>query len=350
MRPLPAPQGDTVPAVVRARLRLTKGGAGKSLATKAPQPATLVFTLGTIEQVRPPEKRTDSAWLKIAGQIVLVGDDQVPRFTIGSNPVTLDDPSLSAAPDPSKPQRPSRSFFFEFDDASFVAAGPLKVPLPEIANEVRHIEIQVELQIAGATESSKAMNDVLDKPVLKQLIHVSPRLCLDTPMADAAEHNLAFLLGVTGDRIDVESLHLGDDALVEGEQFFQTDGQVYFRPIAKPVAPLPGVLITTDGREFEFELGVAKTLRERMNSLALQLSNMNGFAEGAANQARQNGVEEDEASRVRDVLLVEALDRKGRLLDSIEGTLNDNHEFAAFYARAATLPAVRDDAGSDELA
>jgi hypothetical protein len=219
----------------------------------------------------------------------------------------------------------------------------VQVPLPDVAPEVRHIEIQVELQIGGATESSKAINDVLDRPVVRQLLHVSPKLCLDTPVSDPAEHNLAFLAAVTGDTIEAATLLVGNDQLVEGQDFFQHAGQIYFRPVAKPVEPLKGLLVTTDGRSFDFELKVAQTLRDRMNSLADQLKNVDGFADAAQKRAEQNGVAADEAERVRDTVMLEALDRKMRLLDSIEGTLNGDKDFSAFYARSASLPTVRDE-------
>ncbi|MEO7033650.1 MAG: hypothetical protein ABI548_07195 [Polyangiaceae bacterium] len=345
MNPLPAPQGGTVPAIVRGQLRLTNRGSGKSLATKAAQPASLVFTIGLIQQVRPPEKRTDNPWVTIAGTLALVGDDQLPQFTIGGAAVTLNDPSLIPLPAPppqNASQKPPQSFLFEFDEASFIASRPLQVPLPDIAPEVRHIEIQVELQIGGTTESSNAINDVLDKPVVRQLLHVSPRLCLDTPVSDPTEHNLAFLAAVTGDTIEAATLHVGSDQLVEGQDFFQHAGQIYFRPVAKPVEPLKGLLVTTDGRSFDFELKVAQTLRDRMNSLAGQLANMGGFAEAATQRALANGTDADGAALLGDSIASEALQSKMRLLDSIEGTLSENRDFALFYARSASLPPVYD--------
>jgi hypothetical protein len=64
------------------------------------------------------------------------------------------------------------------------------------------------------------------------------------------------------------------------------------------------------------------------------------MADAAALQASARGSSADDAELVRDRLLSELFARKARLLDSIESTLTSQQDFAAFFSRAASLPAV----------
>jgi hypothetical protein len=295
--------------------------------------------LTLLSKLRDAPERSEQAWVTLAGQLRLLEADSGPRFEVSEDPLTLDDPELESE-DATEPQRPRRFFFFDFDETSFPGAVSVKVPLPELPPEVRHLEVAVELKVGGATESAAEVNDVLDKPLNRQLLDVSPVLCLDTPVDEPSEHNLVFLAAIPDDPFEVESLRLGADELVDGETFFQTQGQVFFRSPSKPVAPVKGVLQTTDGRIFDFELGVAQNLRERMNSLAEQLEHTTAMADAAALQASARGSSADDAELVRDRLLSELFARKARLLDSIESTLTSQQDFAAFFSRAASLPAV----------
>jgi hypothetical protein len=158
------------------------------------------------------------------------------------------------------------------------------------------------------------------------------------------------LATIPHDLFEVEKLRLGADELVDGETFFQVPGSVFFRPPRKPTAPLKGFLQTTDGRVFDFELGVAQNLRERLTSLAKQLEHATAMADAAAAEAAAQGSSADDTELVRDRLLSELFSRKVRLLDSIEGTLQSDHDFAAFYSRAATLPTVLDSGEEPETA
>lgn len=335
--------------VVRGTLRLSAEGPRKTLVTTDPQPATLIFRLALLKKLRPPEQRTEQAWLQLTGTLKLQQPDSEPLFVVDQDPMTFDDPTLEDGETDGE-GRPRRFVFFDFDRASFEGT-PLKVPLPELEDDVRHLEVVVALQVAGATESPAACNDVLDKPVAVQVLDVSPVLALDTPVDDETEHNLVFRAMIPGDPFEVEKLRLGGDELVDGETFFQAPGRVFFRPPAKPTAPLKGILQTTDGRVFDFELGVAQTLRERMNSLSAQLEHATAMADAAAAEAAAQGSSADDANLVRDRLLSELFSRKVRLLDSIERTLKSDHDFSAFYRRAAALPTVLDgQENPDELA
>jgi len=347
--PIAAPQGEKRPSVVRGLLRLTAEGPRKTRVTKDFQPATLTFTLGLITQLRETLQRSEQPWVTLTGELKLQTADAQPVFKLASNPVTLDDDKLSHA-EQTEGGEPRQFLFVDFDATVFGKREPLKLPLPELKPDVRHLEVQVELKIAGETESNIKSNDVLDKPLARQLLEVTPTLCLDTPVDDPSEHNLAFLARIENDPFEVESLLLNGEALTKGENLFQANGEVYFRPAAKPEGKLRGRLLTTDGRLFEFELTVAQNLRERFVSLAAQIQHGSAMAAAAAAIAANNGADAQQSEALRARLLSDVLERKARLLDSIESTLGSEDEFAAFFGRAATLPPVFEDEPEDESA
>jgi hypothetical protein len=328
------PEGDERPTVVRGLLRLSAEGPRKTLATEAPQAATLTFKLGLITQLRETLERTEQAWVTLNGKLELLTADAEPRFELDDPALSLDDSTLD---DESELRQ---FFFFDFDPTSFGKVASLKVPLPALEPEVRHLEVSVELKIAGAVESAADANDVLDRPICRQVLDVTPSECLDTPVGDPSEHNLAFLASIHDDPFEVEELRLNGEALTEGEQFFQSGGRVFFRPAAKPSGPLQGRLLTTDGRLFDFELKPAETLRQRMNSLDKQIRNGVAMAAAAASEVLAEGDGSDAAQALEERLLSDVQERKIRLLDSIESTLSTQQEFAAFYGRVPTLSPV----------
>lgn len=344
--PSPTPDGERTPSVVRARLRLSAEGPRKTLVTRAPQPATLTFLLTLIEKVREGGERTERPWFTLAGQLRLRKADSSPVLVLSEEPVAFDAPDVASGATESG--RPRQFLFLDFDEDSFAGAASLKVPLPDWDGEVRHIEARVELRVAEATESAADFNDVLDKPLGRQSLDVNPVLVLDTPVEDPAEHNLAFQATIPNDAFEVARLTIGGEELVEGESFFQGRGHAYFRPASKLPGLTKGTLETTDGRFFEFTLRPAETLNQRMNSLSAQLDNATRMADVAAERVLARGGDAGGASAVRDRLLSEAFARKVALLDSIEGTLGSDHEFAAFHARAAGLPSVLDGIDDEE--
>lgn len=336
------PEGGERPTIVRGLLRLSAEGPRKTLATKKPQAATLVFKLALISQLREEDVRTEQAWVTLRGKLKLLSADADPHFELDEAALTLDDPTL----DDETELR--QFFFFDFDPTSFGEVPALKVPLPELGLDVRHLEISVELSIGGTVESAAAANDVLDRPIRRQVLDVTPLLCLDTPVEDETEHNLAFLASIRDDPFEVEELRLNGEALTEGEQFFQSAGGVFFRPKAKPAGPLAGSLLTTDGRLFKFELKPAQTLRERMNSLDKQIKNGVAMAAVAAQEVLAEGDSTEAAQALRERLLSDVQERKILLLDSIESTLQTEHDFAAFYGRVPSLFPVFQDEEDEE--
>lgn len=344
--PNPEPPGERPPTVVRARLRLAAEGPRKTLATREPQAASLILRLTSIDRIREAALRENQPWLTLKGELRLRSADADPELTLSADPVVFDDTEVTSEPTASG--RARRKLLLELDEASFTGAEVLKLPLPDFGVDVHHLEVTVELQLAGSVESAADANDVLDRPLNRQLLDVSPLLALDTPIADPTEHNLAFLASIPDDPFEVERLELGGEELVEGETFFQAQGRTYFRPPGKPSAPLKGRLETTDGRSFDFELGVAQTLNQRLNSLALQLQHATAMADVAAAQVLTSGGRGDDAEAVRDRLLSEAFARKVALLDSIESTLTNNQELASFYGRSVGLPVVLDGAEDEE--
>jgi hypothetical protein len=349
--PVPAPAGGRSPVVVRSNVRLSAEGPRRTLVKRdTPQPAKLTFALTLISKVREPSATTQQPWFTLAGDIKLLAPDSEPLFVVSAAPITVDDPTLPQG-DIDAQGRPVQFIFLEFDPSTFESTEPLKVPLPNLSEDVRHLEVSVALDVAGSLEAGPSDNDILDKPIVRQVLDVTPTVALDTPVDVETEHNIAFFATIPDDPFEVETLLLGSDTLVDGETFFHTPGKVFFRPPSKPVAPLKGLLQTTDGRSFEFQLGVAQTLRERMNSLSTQLENGVAMADAAAAEVLSKAGTADDADLVRDRLLNELFDHKVRLLSSIEGTLTSDHEFHAFFSRAAALPPVFDgEAEAGELA
>lgn len=344
--PVPVPAGERAASIVRGRLRLSSEGPRKTLATETPAPATLTLTLGLITKLRPALERTQKAWLTLSGSLKLATPDGEARFELDADALTLDDPELSS--DDDADGRPRQFIFIELDATTFGEHEPIKAPLPFFDPEVRHVEIDIELAVGGAAEAAATANDLLDKPLVRQFLEVTPLVCLDAPVDEPAEHNLSFRASLEGDPFEVERLRLDGDELVDGEDFFQAGGQVFFRPKQKPSGTLDGVLVTTDGRSFDFELQVAKTLRERMNSLAAQLENGRLMADAAELESLGKGHDADEAGALRERLLADIVERKARLLDAIESELTSDADLAAFYSRVPALPTVLTREDDDE--
>jgi hypothetical protein len=122
--------------------------------------------------------------------------------------------------------------------------------------------------------------------------------------------------------------------LEDGDTFFRHDRDLLFRPPAKPGAVVAGLLVLSDDRAFDFELTVAKDVRDKLDSLSVQLENGMLLADAAANRARTQGKSEAEALGVRDELRNQVVQREFRLLDSIEASLTEDRERRLFFALA----------------
>jgi hypothetical protein len=175
-------------------------------------------------------------------------------------------------------------------------------------------------------------------------IRVKPDLCLDTleEEREPGDSNLAFAVTTPGGA-EVATVMIGEDTLEEGKNLFQHEGQVFFRPPAKPSGTLKGLLVTVDERAFDFEIRVATTVQERMTSLSTQLVNATSLASAAAARASEQGKESDAALALEDDLLDQALESQHSLLDSIEAACSSDRDFATFYARCRSLPVLGQD-------
>ncbi len=268
--------------------------------------------------------------------------DFTPLFTVGGGAALSDDRTggNAAVDDDTIKTDVGQTLLLDFDPNTFSAAGPLKVPLPAISDDVRHLELQVELQVAGATESAVSANDVLDKPVARTFLVVAPKLCLDTPVDDEAEHNLALRASLHDEDLDVQSLLIAGQALVEGQQFFQDGKVVYFKPASKPQDGDQGTLTMQDGRELKFELHVAQNTKERLDSLIAQVKNAAEMADATATLATKNGKSADEAAAARFDVLAQTRNQMFSLLASIEGQLDGDRDFGLYQSRITALPAL----------
>ena len=324
-----------------AKVGFERRGPGRSKATPAAQSASLVFTLGLLKSIRV-ESREDQPLATLNGKLELQGPTFLPRFTIEDESALVDDrpPPPADSKEDEAPPRLGQILLLRFEESQFEAPEQLELALPPIPADVRHLELQVELRISGAVESSAQTNDVLDKPMVATNVRIVPPLCLDTDVPGPEDHNLVLLAQLPEERLDVESLRVGGDALSEGEHFFQDGKAVYFRPKNKPTDKQKGQLISKDGRQFDFELRVAKNVNERLDSLGFQLANALNLANAAAAFALENGKSQKEAELVRVELLAQARLKKRLLLDSIESALSGPRDFGLFYGRVGDLPGV----------
>lgn len=342
MSPLPAPSATGARRVSGAVLELEQFGADSTAATPSPQPAVLTFHALFMKGIRNVEARDERKLGQLRGELALSGSIKKPVFTIpGPSALVLDVPpdAATAPSDPAVPPDPRRILRLEFSSRSF--AGTLdgfRLRLPEDARSFEHLELGVELELGGQPEAAKEQNDVLDVPLRFNGVQVEPSLCLDTPVDDPADHNLALLLRLpklpAGQTVgEVVAVLLDGSPLEEGPEFFQDAGRVFFRTPAKPNAEVRGLVITKDEQAFDFVVRVATTPRERMDSLRAQIDNANALCDAAAGRA-------DKSALVRGELSSRVIERKVLLLDSIEGMLSDDQELAEFYSRAGALPAV----------
>lgn len=156
LEPFPKAATGSFDDVTRASVRLVSNGAGTSLAGVAPQRAKLAFSLAKITQSRPGASPSTEPLATLDGLLRLDGSAQRPVFDASeSELVSLVSSPLSAAGN-------QRSLVLELDPVSFGTARSLTVPLPEVSDDIRKLELRVDLNINGALESPAELNDILD--------------------------------------------------------------------------------------------------------------------------------------------------------------------------------------------
>jgi hypothetical protein len=163
-------------------------------------------------------------------------------------------------------------------------------------------------------------------------IPVEPSLCLDTEVSDPVEHNLAFRIKLPQTGGNVSNVLLDGVELERDEHFFEHDRELFFRPPSKPGPVVQGLLILSDDQAFDFRLSVAKDVRDKFDSLTLQVENGLLLADAAGRRARQEGKPEADAFSAQDELRNQVVQREFRLLDSIEASLTGDRERRVFFA------------------
>lgn len=190
LAPLPTPvfvadEKERANAVTGLRVSFEMLGRKTTLATRAPQPAKLTFHLRTFLRVRT-ETPSFEKLATLTGKLELTPGGSA-RFTADTDeagdPKSLlhEDPSLNGEPpapetDPDvaleeeasdpPPKRP-RMLDLVFDTGGFAGIDdPLgrnaRLLLPDDVNRAHFLEIGIDLEIAGTTESAIEANDVLD--------------------------------------------------------------------------------------------------------------------------------------------------------------------------------------------
>lgn len=309
------------------RVDLVAGGAEGSSVTEARRTAELAFSARVMDRAREPTAEERIALGTVKGEIAR-GSDGVLFFATEFLPNTAEGLQTVRV----IPLRFSPQFDLDFE---------VLLPLPDDPDaRFRYAEVSVELRVAGEVEGAPEVNDTLDWALPDMRLVVKPAMCLGTPMVDARQHNLALSCRLPRPGLVVETFELNEQPLQEGQDFFQFEGQLFFRTIEKPDAAMRGVVRTKDGQAFQLTVGVADTLETRLDSLKAQLHNARTLANVAAVSSRANGNSKADADALRDELLTQALCQKFRLLDSLEGMLENNADLATFEAGRAGLPSL----------
>lgn len=143
--------------VTRARVRLVSNGAGASSASTAPQAAELSFSLAQITQSRPGAEAAVAPLATLAGPLHLEGPSQQPILDASAAElVSLITPPLGGE------GGNAHGLQLDFDSGSFGVARSFLVPLPEVSDDVKKLELRVDLKLGGATESPASLNDIFD--------------------------------------------------------------------------------------------------------------------------------------------------------------------------------------------
>lgn len=149
------------------------GRAGTAATPTSPQPATLTFSGIFLERARDPQNPVERQLGSLSGTLSLEGPNATPVFSI-------DGPLQGTANDtPDETADTSvrlRLLQLAFSDASFdVPAGvTFDLPLPlDLEQTTAHLEVSVELSVAGQVEAPAKNNDILDVPLLPRKVLIA---------------------------------------------------------------------------------------------------------------------------------------------------------------------------------
>lgn len=151
-----------------AELALLPLGAGPTKAkTDEAQPATIVFHVVYLDQVRGDPKPAPERFATLTGEILLQGSARTPLFrrTGAQEPLVHDDPPETTTPR-RRPRRRSIELHLSagsFGDVLLPSESALRLFLPHPANaRARFAEIDAELSIGGDVEAPLGTGDRLD--------------------------------------------------------------------------------------------------------------------------------------------------------------------------------------------
>ncbi len=335
LTPAPGAGSVALAQVRRATVSLTPHGPVPSAVGAAPKPAALHFTAVLLDRAREPTSVEEVKLGTVRGEVSTPAGRQEAIFRADADGVQAEGESL--------PEDDPRRLTLAFAPGNFEIDSEVVFALPDDPDrKARYVEVSVELEVDGAAEAPDSHNDTLDLELHPERLRVQPARCLDTPVEEETLHNLVLSCHLASADLSVVAFSLDGQSLVEGEDFFQARGAVYFRTRQKPAAPVRGRFKTSAEEVFEFEVKVADTLKQRLASLSVQLDNARAMAEAAARRAADDGQSSFEARALRSDLLEQALARKFQLLDSIEQTLESEDDAKGFEADSARLPTLLD--------
>lgn len=153
LEPIPSAEGS-LQEVTQAKVKLANRGPGSTLATTAPRPAELAFTLVAIKGIRLGAESAAQPVATLRGQLRLEPVTEQPLFDTTGNDLVTTVP-LTDEPDQNR-------LALELDAESFGAPRSFVLPLPSQTDDVDKLELRVELKIGGATESAPDKNDFFD--------------------------------------------------------------------------------------------------------------------------------------------------------------------------------------------
>ncbi|HTQ02489.1 MAG TPA: peptidoglycan-binding protein [Polyangiaceae bacterium] len=176
LRVLLAPLDGSRPgSVVGASVAFEQLASKRSNAERnTPTSAKLTFIASCFENARDPDRQEREIG-SLSGELTLGDAPDDLEFTLSAddNSALFADPPAS---DDSTP--PPRALRLELSDDVFqlpdeLAGEPARLFVPaDLSDGARHLELFVELEIGGATEAARDINDVLDVPLVPRPRHL----------------------------------------------------------------------------------------------------------------------------------------------------------------------------------
>jgi len=164
--------GSRPGTVVGGRVGIERRGSDTTKAQRgAAVPGKLTFIAACFASARKPEPK-EATLGSVSGKITLSESNGTPTFEVSAS----DNPDLfQEAPPPNEAGEKPRALRLDFGGGFAFTPGPtpprIYVPL-ELTKDAKHLELFVELEVAGALEGPKTNNDVLDVPLTPRPRHL----------------------------------------------------------------------------------------------------------------------------------------------------------------------------------